>query len=75
MRRARKRFSAVAFLLVFGLAAAVSASPDTTVYVTKTGKKYHTATCQYLKQSKIPMKLKDAKKRYTACSRCKPAAS
>jgi hypothetical protein len=25
-----------------------------TVYVTRTGKKYHTATCRYLSRSKIP---------------------
>ncbi len=46
---------------------------EQTVYVTKTGKKYHTATCRYLAKSKIPMSLKDAKaKGYTPCSVCKP---
>jgi micrococcal nuclease len=44
-----------------------------TVYVTKTGKKYHTATCRYLAKSKIPISLKDAKANgYTPCSVCKP---
>jgi hypothetical protein len=43
------------------------------VYVTKTGKKYHTATCRFLAKSKIPMALKDAKaKGYTPCSVCRP---
>ena len=46
---------------------------EQTVYITKTGKKYHTATCQYLSKSKIPISLKDAQANgYTACSVCKP---
>lgn len=44
-----------------------------TVYVTKTGAKYHRELCQYLKLSKIPMKLAEAKKHYTACSVCSPS--
>lgn len=44
-----------------------------TVYITKTGKKYHRASCSYLKQSSIAIDLKDAVARgYTPCSRCKP---
>ncbi len=44
-----------------------------TVYVTRTGAKYHSAGCQYLRQSSIPMQLKDAlASGYTACSRCNP---
>ena len=43
------------------------------VYATKTGKKYHRATCQYLSKSKIPISLKDAKAQgLTTCSVCKP---
>ena len=46
---------------------------EVTVYVTRTGKKYHRAGCSYLRTSSIPMPLKDAKaKGYTACSRCHP---
>jgi competence protein ComEC len=46
---------------------------EETVYVTKTGKKYHRATCRYLSRSKISTSLKDAKANgYTACSVCKP---
>ena len=42
-----------------------------TVYVTRTGKKYHASGCRYLSQSKIPMDIKTAKSRgYTACSVC-----
>lgn len=44
-----------------------------TVYVTRTGKKYHRDTCRYLAASKIPISLKDAKaKGYTACKVCRP---
>lgn len=44
-----------------------------TVYITKTGSKYHSSSCSYLKRSKIAISLKDAKDRgYSACSRCNP---
>lgn len=45
---------------------------DVTVYVTKTGSKYHRLGCRYLKKSCIPMNLSDAKRRYGPCSVCKP---
>ena len=45
----------------------------TTVYITKTGEKYHRGSCQYLSQSKIAISLANAKARgYTPCSVCKP---
>ena len=44
----------------------------TTVYVTKTGEKYHVAGCRSLAKSSIPMSLADAVKRYTPCAVCKP---
>jgi hypothetical protein len=43
-----------------------------TVYVTKTGQKYHRDGCRYLRQSRIPMSLKDAARRFGPCSVCKP---
>lgn len=43
-----------------------------TVYVTKTGKKYHRDGCSFLRRSKILISLADAKKRYSPCSRCNP---
>lgn len=44
-----------------------------TVYITKTGKKYHLGSCPSLSQSKIKINLKDAKaKGYTACLKCNP---
>jgi hypothetical protein len=44
-----------------------------TVYVTRTGKRYHRDGCRYLASSKIPMSLKDAKAQgYTPCKVCQP---
>ena len=48
-------------------------SANTIVYVTRTGTKYHRDGCRYLSQSKIPIKLSEAKRRgLTACSVCRP---
>lgn len=35
-------------------------TPGRTVYITNTGGKYHSAGCQYLRQSQIPISLSDA---------------
>lgn len=44
-----------------------------TVYITKTGAKYHSEGCRYLSRSKIAIDLADAiDKGYGACSVCKP---
>lgn len=44
-----------------------------TVYITKTGEKYHRSTCQHLNQSKIRIYLEEAQdKGYERCSVCKP---
>jgi len=46
---------------------------DPIVYITDTGKKYHISTCRYLKDSRIEIRLSEAKRRgYTACSVCNP---
>lgn len=46
---------------------------DPFVYITKTGKSYHSKNCSYLKKSKIKIKLSEAKRRgFKPCSRCKP---
>lgn len=46
---------------------------DVTVYVTKTGEKYHRGDCSYLSRSKISIsKEKAVAAGYGACSRCKP---
>ncbi len=45
----------------------------TTVYITKSGKKYHRSQCQFLAKSKISINLIQAKQRgYTPCRICKP---
>ncbi|MDO4291815.1 MAG: peptidoglycan-binding domain-containing protein [Eubacteriales bacterium] len=67
-------------LLLSGLfwsapAVAFAASGDTTVYVTRTGEKYHRSGCSYLRKSKIAVSLSSAVGGgYTACSRCNPPA-
>lgn len=50
----------------------VSTDTDFTVYITRTGKKYHRGSCSYLRYSKIPISLTDAKQRYSPCSVCDP---
>ncbi|MFC1678719.1 thermonuclease family protein [Elusimicrobiota bacterium] len=45
---------------------------ETTVYVTRTGKKYHRGNCRHLRRSKIPMKLTRARTRYGPCKVCGP---
>jgi endonuclease YncB( thermonuclease family) len=49
-----------------------AAQEGVTVYVTRTGAKYHRGTCSYLRKSRIAMKLDEAKRRYSPCSRCRP---
>jgi hypothetical protein len=45
-----------------------------TVYITKTGKKYHEQTCRYLSSSSIPINVSDAINRgFSSCSICTPA--
>ena len=51
----------------------ITNSKSATVYITNSGKKYHTSNCRYLRNSKIKTTLKSAKsKGYTACKICKP---
>jgi hypothetical protein len=46
---------------------------ETTVFITKTGEKYHRADCGYLRKSKIATTKADAIDRgYTPCSKCRP---
>ena len=47
-----------------------------TVYITKSGKKYHIENCRYLNNSSIEIDLSDAaSKGYTPCKVCKPPSS
>lgn len=46
---------------------------DLTVYITKTGKKYHMEECNLLRESKTPVELSKAKEKgYEPCKTCKP---
>jgi endonuclease YncB( thermonuclease family) len=55
------------------MAAAVPATEaHDTVYVTRTGTKYHRAGCRHLARSQIPMALADAVKQFRPCSVCRP---
>lgn len=47
-------------------------SDELIVYVTKSGKKYHREGCSYLTDSARPIALREARTRYSPCSKCKP---
>ncbi|SQB33375.1 cell wall-binding repeat-containing protein [Clostridium cochlearium] len=50
-----------------------SDNKSVTVYITKTGKKYHRNGCRYLRKSKIPINKNDAINRgYGSCGICNP---
>jgi hypothetical protein len=51
---------------------AIQTADDPTVYVTKTGAKYHREACTSLRRSSVPMKLSSAALRYGACKVCSP---
>lgn len=56
-----------------GVAEAQQDPSTLTVYVTRTGEKYHRDGCRYLRQSRIATTLKDAVTRgFGPCSVCKP---
>lgn len=66
----KKKISFVLFLFVF---VAFIFATSRTVYVTKSGKKYHTETCRTIRKSKTvrAINLEDAQKRgYKACEVC-----
>ncbi len=54
------------------LVAPATDTQEVTVYVTRTGSKYHRGHCRYLSRSKSPMSLNDARGRYGPCSVCGP---
>ncbi len=51
---------------------APSADASQTVYVTRTGTKYHLGGCRSLARSRIPISLGEATARFAPCSLCKP---
>ena len=74
MKRLRASVEALDASVQNLVARAGGASADTTstVYITRTGKKYHRGSCSYLRYSKIPISLTDAKRQYSPCSVCNP---
>lgn len=52
--------------------AAIESESAGEVYVTRTGKKYHSDGCKSLRRSKIPISLSEAKARYGPCRLCNP---
>lgn len=62
-------------LILLGIiqSCAISQFKESMVFITKTGKKYHTIDCHYLKYSSIKIEINKAKDQgYTPCSVCKP---
>jgi methylphosphotriester-DNA--protein-cysteine methyltransferase len=71
MKKLQRSFIAGIFILVAALA--LAAPGTTTVYITRTGEKYHKESCSSLKKSKIPITLEEAiKQGYEPCKRCDP---
>lgn len=51
----------------------VSDQKEISVYITKTGKKYHQAWCRHLRQSRFEITKSEALQRgYTPCKVCRP---
>ncbi|QYH37271.1 hypothetical protein GYM62_09285 [Algoriphagus sp. NBT04N3] len=76
MKRASQSLSFLLFLLIsFSLMSFSSEVVAQTVFITKTGKKYHKESCRYAK-SGWAAPLADAKKKgLTACLVCKPSTT
>ncbi len=69
MQRVRRTAALLLCLLFASLSLAAQAE---TVYVTKTGAKYHRASCSSLRFSKIAMSLPEAAAKYQPCKICHP---
>src|ERR1035438_8495432 len=56
-----------------GHATRIADTKNETVYITRTGKKFHRDGCRSLNRSRIPIKRSDAiSKGYQACKVCRP---
>jgi endonuclease YncB( thermonuclease family) len=74
MNQVSKKFSIITLLIA--LSTILSYAEDITVYITKTGKKYHVSGCSSLSKSKIPISLSDAiNAGFGPCGNCKPPIS
>lgn len=64
------------FLLTIFITLLYSNILSQTVYITKSGEKYHNQGCRYLNKSAYSINLSDAiAKGYTACKICKPSTA
>ena len=70
LRAVHRRLVCAAVLFLVAAGAALAQAEK--VYVTKTGAKYHRASCSSLRASKIEMPLAEAAARYGPCGNCKP---
>ena len=69
-----QKIEVVLLFLVLLQSCAFSQTDVQTVYITATGKKYHTIKCRYLQYSHLAIALPQANERgYTACSVCNPS--
>ena len=68
----RKIKSIIPVLLLTFVVSIAHSQSDPTVYITKTGSKYHRSGCSYLNKSAIAVKLSEASVSYSPCSRCNP---
>jgi len=76
MKRSPSSFSFFLFLLIsFSLMSFSSEVVAKTVYITKTGKKYHTKSCRYGKTGLATTLANAKKKGLTACLVCKPSTT
>lgn len=69
------RKALLVFLVLLSLVStclAYSVPPDTIVYVTNSGEKYHRENCSYLKSSRSMTIAQAEASGYTPCSRCSP---
>ena len=69
----------IVFLSIYGVSRCKTTPPSSRsessyeVYITRTGSKYHLDECRYLRESKIPISLEDAKEQgYSPCKVCDP---
>lgn len=72
VRAARNLVLALTVLIASVALVAGQAASDPTVYITKTGAKYHRDGCSSLSRSRIPIKLSLAATTYGACKNCRP---
>ena len=69
---ATKYYKATSVKIRITVTKGASTSSSITVYITRTGEKYHRDGCRYLSRSKIKISLSNAKRYYDPCKVCKP---